>query len=167
MLQPGKFERPLEPVRTLRGWRDRDNALTRLAQQLTINPCKSVLADLALTGSHNLKVPARTERLGNEILRLPPQALCQVFTGDDQVASELVLAPNDNMRVRMAGIVMIDSQPVEACSEVTFHPVHELTRVRFEITHLVAVFRRYDDPELVAVAFAAFEEFPRPNPLFP
>ncbi|MEM1363713.1 MAG: hypothetical protein AAGF94_18765 [Pseudomonadota bacterium] len=58
----------------------------------------------------------------------------------------------------MAGIVMIDGNPIELGAEVLFHLRHQRARVLFQVAKLVSVFRRHDHPELMTIIFAARDE---------
>src|SRR5580698_5128113 len=48
------------------------------------------------------------------------------------------------MNVRVAGIVVIDRDPLELCAEVPLHPGHKVAGMLPQI-HPLCVFRRYDD----------------------
>ncbi len=62
------------------------------------------------------------------------------------------------MGMRMAGVVMIDGDPVEPGVQVGFHLLHQVAGGLPRVGQLHAVFRRDDEAELVAVVTSAFEE---------
>src|SRR3546814_3771424 len=62
------------------------------------------------------------------------------------------------MTVRMAGVEMIDGDPLELRAEILFHLAHKPTDERFEVGKLIAVLGRNDHPELMPILTAAFEE---------
>ena len=62
------------------------------------------------------------------------------------------------MRMGMAGVVMIDGNPIELGSEVFFHPLHETPHEGLQIVVFRAVLGGDDEAELVAVAVGAFDE---------
>ena len=62
------------------------------------------------------------------------------------------------MHMGMAGVVVIDGNPIEFRAEVGFHLFHEIAGVGREVRQLRAVLGRDDESELVAVVLAAIKE---------
>lgn len=62
------------------------------------------------------------------------------------------------MHMGMAGVVVIDGDPIEFRAEVCFHLFHEIAGVGREVRQLRAVLGRDDEPELVAVVLAPIKE---------
>ncbi|MEQ1810518.1 MAG: hypothetical protein ABL889_11360 [Terricaulis sp.] len=62
------------------------------------------------------------------------------------------------MDVRVAGVVMLGRDPVDAGVEVRFHGPHQVAGVALKVVYGRAVLGRDDHPEMVPVAFAAFDE---------
>src|SRR5690606_3739635 len=62
------------------------------------------------------------------------------------------------MHMGMAGVVVIDGDPIEFRAEVRFHLFHEIAGVGREVRQLRAVLGRDDEPELMAVVLAAIKE---------
>jgi hypothetical protein len=58
----------------------------------------------------------------------------------------------------MAGVVMVDRNPVEAGIKIQFHLAHEVTGEAAKVIHFGCILRRHDEPELVAIAAAALHE---------
>nr|WP_246693388.1 MULTISPECIES: hypothetical protein [unclassified Mesorhizobium] len=58
----------------------------------------------------------------------------------------------------MAGVEVVDGNPVEPGAEVSLHLRHETTGERLEVVILNAVFGRDDEAELMTVAVRAIEE---------
>ena len=56
-----------------------------------------------------------------------------VIAVDDQILPQLVLAPDDDMHMGMAGVVVIDGYPVDLGAEVAFHPAHEVAGIGGEV----------------------------------
>ena len=52
---------------------------------------------------------------------------------DDEVLAQVVLAPNDDMGVRLARVVVIDSDPIELGVEVALHLRHEVPDEGLEV----------------------------------
>ena len=51
----------------------------------------------------------------------------------------------------MAGVVMIDRDPVEACTEVRLYLSHEVAGKTSQIGHFIGVFGRHDKTELMPI----------------
>ena len=85
-------------------------------------------------------------------------AVGDVVAGDDEVLAEVVLAAQHDMGVRILRVEMIGGDPIELGSEILFHLRHQVAHERLQVFQLGRVLRRHDEPELVAVAFAAVEE---------
>ena len=60
--------------------------------------------------------------------------------------------------MRMAGVVVIDGQPVEVGFKVLLHLVHQLAREAAKIAQLDSVLRGYDETELVFVLGASLQK---------
>ena len=80
-----------------------------------------------------------------------------VIAVDDQILAQLISAVDDNMNMRMTGI-MVHRDPIELRSQVSFEFAHEVAGEAGEVAELRAVLGRDDDAKLVAVVLAAIEE---------
>ena len=56
------------------------------------------------------------------------------------------------------GVPMIDGDPVERGAKVAFGVRHQFSRKRSQVRHILRVFRRNDEPEVVAVIAASFSK---------
>ena len=81
-----------------------------------------------------------------------------IVAGDDEIGAPIIPPAHDNMRVRMAGVEMVDRDPIELRPQVLFHPFHQPPCERFQIVILIAVLGRDDEAELMAIASPAFAE---------
>lgn len=100
----------------------------------------------------------RTQFQRHQFGRPFPHALGDVVAIDDQILPLIVAAIDDDVDVRMAGVEMIDGNPVELSAEVRFHLLHQVTREGTHILHLLGILRRDDEAELMPVVMPAFEE---------
>ena len=62
------------------------------------------------------------------------------------------------MHMGMAGVVVIDGNPIEFRAKVRFHLLHEIAGVGREVRQLRAVLGRDDESELMSVVLAAIKE---------
>ncbi|MCK1711521.1 MULTISPECIES: hypothetical protein [unclassified Bradyrhizobium] len=84
-------------------------------------------------------------------------------TVSDIVASNEGLAvvghtPNDDVGVRVAGVVVIDRDPVEFCFEIRFYLLHQIAGSLARVDQFNAFFGRDNEAELMAVIAAPIEE---------
>src|SRR3546814_6088931 len=70
----------------------------------------------------------------------------------------VVLAAEDDVAVRMAGVVVIDRDPFELCAEVLLHLCHQAAHKGAEVVVFGSVLGRDDEAKLVAVACGALDE---------
>src|SRR5690606_34743699 len=85
-------------------------------------------------------------------------AVGEIVTVDDKVFAEIVLAPDDDMHMGMAGVVVVDGHPIEFRAKVGLDLAHQVARVRCQVHEVCAVCRRDDEPELVPIIRAALDE---------
>ena len=61
------------------------------------------------------------------------QPVADIVTGNHKVAAVVGLPSNDNMDVRVVGIPVIDSDPIELGAEIPLGLRHQVTGKRLEI----------------------------------
>src|SRR5689334_10215556 len=74
-----------------------------------------------------------------------------VVPGDVEDAAIIEDATDDDVGVGMAGVVMVDRDPVEPCGEIEFHLAHEVAGEAAKVGHFSGILRRDDEPKLVAI----------------
>jgi hypothetical protein len=79
----------------------------------------------------------------------------QVFAGDHQIAAGLVPAPDYDVGMRMAGVVVVGRDPIEPGPQIGLGAPHQSAG---QVLVFRSVLRRHDEAELVAVAIRALEE---------
>jgi len=154
-LQPAGPQRLLKRVL---GRRPRDTLGRVLAQQGAVDVSQPFLADLFPQPILDLEIRSRAEVEPDDLGGPLAHARRHVFAGDDEVLVPVGLAADEDMAVRMAGVVVVDRDPIELGAEILLDPLHQATDERFEIVVLHAVLGGDDEAELVAAALAAREE---------
>jgi hypothetical protein len=81
-----------------------------------------------------------------------------VIPGDVEPFALIGHAAHQNMGVRMAGVVVIDRDPVEPCAKVRFHLGHQIAGSLAKVGQLHAFLGGDDEAELVAVLAAPVEK---------
>jgi hypothetical protein len=76
---------------------------------------------------------AQAELLRDDLLGSPPHVLLDVAGWDAEVPAIGIHSADDDVDVRMLGVVVIDGGPDKRPSEVRAHPVHEPPRERVEV----------------------------------
>ncbi|TXG85178.1 MAG: hypothetical protein E6R12_01975 [Sphingomonadales bacterium] len=60
---------------------------------------------------------------------------------DDEILAQGVAAVDDDMHMRMAGVVVIDGDPIELGAEVGFNLRHQLASIAGQVGKIGGVFR--------------------------
>ena len=94
----------------------------------------------------------------DDLGRAVTDAMGDVVAGDVQDLPVIGHAADDDVAVRVAGVVVIDRDPIELRLQVALHLRHEPARHVAKVAQLGAVLGRHDKPELVAVVLAPVEE---------
>ena len=81
-------------------------------------------------------------------LRMP---LERYVARDHQVSPVRLATANDNMRVRVVGVVVIDPHPGQAGVQVLLHPAHHLPHIGGQTRDVLTPFCGDDDAEVVPV----------------
>lgn len=100
----------------------------------------------------------RAEFERHQFLRTMADAVGDIVTGDVEDAPVIEHAPHDDMGMGMAGVVMIDGDPIQVRPEVGFHLPHQVAGEAAQVAHICGVLRCHDEPELMAVVASALDE---------
>ena len=65
--------------------------------------------------------------------------MADIVARHHQILPAVVATANDDMGVGMAGIEMVDGDPIELGAEIALHLLHEITDERLEIGQPIAV----------------------------
>ena len=134
-----------------------ENIRIGVAQHRTVDAGEPFLFDFGAKPLLNCIVGARAKVEIDQLASALAQAAADIVARDDQIPAALVLAPDDDMRVRMAGVVVIDCNPIELRPEVFLDSRHEPPGERLEVVIFYPVLGADDDAELVAIVPRLFE----------
>ena len=109
------------------------------------------LRDLPLLRAAHIDLRTRPELLGRQLLGTPAHARRDVAAVDPQLAALAVDAADDDVRVGVAGVVVVDRRPLHLAPEVPLERRHQTPHVPCEV-ELGTVFRRDNEPKLVLFA---------------
>jgi hypothetical protein len=87
--------------------------------ELAIEREKTLLLDLVRVGAAHVELVAGPELLGSKLLGAPPQAGRDVRAVQAQLLAVPVDTSNDDVRVRMPSVVVVDGCPFDLSPEVT------------------------------------------------
>src|SRR5262245_51393432 len=93
---------------------------------------------------HDLALRAVAQRLGREVLAAPADTLPKVIGMDPEALAWGVPTADQNMHVRVTGVVVVDGHPLEARAEIPLHVRDECSCVRLQVEAL-SVLRRDDE----------------------
>jgi hypothetical protein len=82
------------------------------------------------------------------LTRAVPHTLTNVFARNDEIVTRLMAAAQDNMRVGIVGVPVVDGYPVKTRAEVDFHLLHELAGEALQVPELGGIFGSHDEAEL-------------------
>jgi len=94
----------------------------------------------------------------HQLARPVTDAIGDAVPGDVEDAAVIECAADEDVGVGMAGVVVIDSDPVELRAEILLHLPHQVAGEAFQVVEFGGVLGRDDETELVAVLAAAVEE---------
>ena len=132
------------------------------ALELAVERREPLLGDLPLLRAPHVAFRTRPELLGRKLLGAPAQAGRDVAPVDPKLPPVAVDAADDDVRVRVLGVVVVDRRPLDFATEVPLELRHQAPHVDGEI-ELGAVLRRDDETKLVLLAGARLLEGPRAN----
>ena len=82
---------------------------------------------------HHLALRAIAERLRRQVLTASADALSQVVGVDPQMLAPGVATVDEEMNMRVVGVVVVDGHPLEPRPQVALHVRDERPRVRLEV----------------------------------
>jgi hypothetical protein len=133
-----------------------DHAVTAgVAQQRPVERSQPFLVDLGALAVFNVAQRTRAQIEVDQFTGALAHAGCQIVARDHEIGAAMVRAADDDVRVRMAGVEMIDRDPVELRAEIFLDPCHQPACQGLEVVIIGAVLGRDDEAELVAVAGTA------------
>ncbi|MGX1320694.1 hypothetical protein AB7M17_004147 [Bradyrhizobium sp. USDA 377] len=106
---------------------------------LSVEPRPSFRRDFPLERIADLVLRLWTEFDGDQFLGASAQALADVVAGDHEIRSFLIYSPNEKTNVRVVGVPMIDSHPIEARTKVDFHLSGEIAGKGLQVGHVAGV----------------------------
>jgi hypothetical protein len=147
-----------EIARAFAGPKVDDALLALLGLQHPVEPRPAFGPDLVGELALKLDLGLRPKFQRDQLARLVPYAVGDIVSGNIQNAAVVEDAPGEDMRMRMARVVMIDGDPVEPCVEVLFDLPHQVADEAAQIGHLNGIFGGDDEAELVAVLPTTLDE---------
>lgn len=130
----------------------------RFAQQRPIDTGQPFLLDFGAQPCPDRVGGARAKIEVDQFGGALSHTLGHIFAGDDQILVAIVLPPHDDTAVRVAGVEVIDRDPIQPGAEILFHSLHQPSRQRLQIIIFGAILRRDDETELVAIARLPIEK---------
>src|SRR3954454_22471801 len=85
-------------------------------------------------------------------------AVGDIVPGDAQDSALLQDTADDDVGMRMAGVVMVDRYPVEARLQILFHLSHQVACKTLQIGHLIGILGRNNETELMPILAASFDK---------
>ena len=129
-----------------------------LGDQHPVEPGEAIGIHLPLKLLRHLQLGLPAQFQGDDLAGPLANAVGDIVAGDVEGLAVVGDAAHEDMGVRVAGVVVIDRDPVELGPEVGFHLLHQIAGGLARIGQLRAVLGRDDEAELMAVLAAPVEE---------
>jgi hypothetical protein len=123
-----------------------------------IEPRQTFLIDLSAHRRLDFNIGARTKVQGDDLRRSLAQTAREIVPRDDEIIAPIGLAADDDVTVRVAGVEVIDRDPLEFAAQIYLHLLHQTPGDFLELVILRAVVCRNDETELVAIAVGAIDK---------
>jgi hypothetical protein len=135
-----------------------DAVLTSLRHQHPVKPGDPLGLHFAGELAAQFQFTLMPELARDQLARPVAYPVGDIVARDVENLAVVGHAAHDDVRVRMAGVVMVDRDPVEAGAEVLLHLPHEVTREATQVAQVSGILGGDDEAELVAVVPAARQE---------
>lgn len=129
-----------------------------LSDQVTVDAGQPLLFDLGTQMPLDIAMAARSQIQVERLRRALAHTAGQIIARNDQVLAALIDTARQDMAEGMAGVEMIDGDPVELRSQILFHPCHHPPSEGRQIAMFAAIFWRDDQTEPVPVLRPAIDE---------
>ena len=129
-----------------------------LGDQHPVQAREAVGVHLPLQAAGDLLLGLPAQLQGDDLARPFPHPMGDVVAGDVERLAVVGDSSDDDVGVGMAGVVVIDRDPVELGVEVGLHLFHQIAAGLTKVRQLCALLRRNDEAELVAVLASPFEK---------
>jgi hypothetical protein len=94
------------------------------------------------------------------VTRTSAQSLADVVPRNHEVTAVIGDATNDDVNVRIVGVPMLGTDPIEFRAEIPLGLVQQVSCKGFQVGQLAGIFGRYDEPKMMPIAVAAFGKCP-------
>jgi hypothetical protein len=135
-----------------------EDAVPGPGEQSAVQAREALLLHLVCKFLQAFHLALRPKLQGDQGLGVGAQAVADVIPRHDEVATLVVAAADDDVRVGVAGVEVVDGDPVQPGVEVLFHLPHQVADEGLQVRQSGAVLGRDDEAELVRVALAAVQE---------
>src|SRR3569833_1225050 len=117
----------------------------------TVESGPALGTDVTLQGRFDLVLAAWAELQGNALRRPFADATADIVATDDEVPPIIAPAANQDVNMRIVGVPMIDSDPVQPRREIALDVHHQLAGEGTQILHLGGILRRDDEAEMMPI----------------
>ena len=147
-----------EPGRSF-PWPQVDHPLLPLfAQKHLVEPGQALGLDLVLQLGLEFDFTLVAQFPGDQFACPVADAMGDVVSGNVEDAAVIEDAADDDVGVGMAGVVMVDRDPVEPGGEIQLHLAHEVAGEAAKVGHFGGILWRHDETKLMAIFPAALHK---------
>ena len=135
-----------------------DAMILSLFDQDPVEPGQPFRIDLTCQLAGDVQFGLRTEFERHQFTCPMADTVRDVVACDVQDLAIVGDAPDQDVGMGVAGIVVIDRYPIQIRPEIGFHLLHKATGKGAQVAHLRGILRRHDEAELMPVLTAALDE---------
>jgi hypothetical protein len=129
-----------------------------LGDQHFIEPCEAICANLMFKLAGDFMLGLVAQFYGDNLARPFTNAMGDIVSGDVENLAVIGDAAHQDMRMGMAGVVMIDRDPIELGRQIDFHLLHQIAGRLADVGKLNAFLGGDDEEELVAILAAPIKK---------
>src|SRR4051812_7475793 len=129
-----------------------------LGNQHPVELGKAIGIDLPLKLLRHLKLGLATQFPGDDLAGPRTDAVGDIVAGNVEDPAVVGNTPDEDVGVGVAGVVMVNRDPVEPCLDIDFHLPHQTAGGLARIGQRRSILCRDDEAELMAIIAAAIEE---------
>jgi hypothetical protein len=158
-LEPADPQYPVKIRSDLAGLRPQvEDVFLCLRHHGPVDPSEALGRDLGLELRSQFPIRLRAKLERCQLLGAEPHTIGDVVLRDDQILTEIIVPPDNDVAMRVTGIKVIDRDPIESSSQILFHLPHHVADEGTQVRELLTILRCHDEAELVAILSPAFSE---------
>ena len=150
--EPAEHQPPVVCVKpNVLGWGNVNPTVLQMPLDDAVQGRKPLGLDLLGLGQLDFLWASLPQKFGSHLRRPVTDSIRYILPGNDQIGPVRLPAAQENVGMRVVGVVVIDSNPLQLGVQIPFHPAHHLPHISRHVGDVSAAFRGDDQPEVMPV----------------